>query len=385
MPNYLDELRRRNILSPFSPTDLPQGGGPSSPPSLPVSTFSGGNDDDIFKPEHSASDKFNAMLSDMPTRQRPGLLRTIASGVIGGLGGGDIDQLMNAPYYHSMQDFNAKLGPTERAANLERQSNVAGQNLFNQNREAGRRETNDERRFQSEQGRLTQAERDRQTREKIANDKADLARLKMNQPDLKFNYSGPTVLVTDPRTGKITDSKVPTGSLSDLDKLAYQHGDKLEEIAAGGEEARKTAVVHGEQARATKTVSSGSAGATSQLPSQVRVKRFNAAKQLKDTNTDLGKFIKMGIPGTNDFEIADTGRIGLAKQGWGIDTGPTPEQRKAINKFVYGDEAGEQTKIAAPPEFGKEPGVKQVNGKYTWTTDHGSFEWDGRGWVKSGK
>jgi len=63
--------------------------------------------------------------------------------------------------------------------------------------------------------------------------------------------------------------------------------------------------------------------------------QYNKARELVAKNPELGKWISLGDPGTNDFTIAEPFKKGLI---W--DTkGPTPAEREQINQAIYGASA----------------------------------------------
>lgn len=176
-------------------------------------------------------------------------------------------------------------------------------------------------------------------RNQIASDRAKVYEFKAKNPNLRFDFSGPTVKVAHPVTGQITDTGIATGNLSDEDRInltqenaierlnlsntfrealaEIMHGYRMEEIGERGKEARETkATVPG---RADVSTSA----------SQVRTARYNAAKELVDTQPELGQFITLGPGGTFAITATKAGRFGMK------GSGPTDEQRKKINEFIY--------------------------------------------------
>jgi len=235
-----------------------------------------------------------------------------------------------------MRDWKEQLDPAYKSATLERQSNVNERTLAMQTISAELRE-------QAQQHK----EANDTKRAEIAQQRADVYEYKAKNPNLQFNFTGPTVKVSDPQTGKVADTGIPTGNLSDADKLALQQGQALERISATGEERRTTQaegheqdmdeiIARGEQARRTRATPSGGTG-KDELPTQTRVRQFNAARELANTRPELKKFIKLGSPGSNDFTITPPG------QGFFGPTGPTKEQYEEIQGAVYSGAMSKQT------------------------------------------
>lgn len=374
MPSFLENLRMRNLFrlpegemvgdSPYMHnTTIFDGGGfgdMSNP--RPTSIFGGGiqppqpmdeiprpnagGDDivsrmrEIYTPETRATDRFNQLLDERPERNKPGMLRKIASIAAAGLSGRpeNVDKLMFAPYHRKMADWESQIEPSYKAATIERQSNVnertvAMQTISAQLREDAQRakEMNDTRRAD------------------IAQQRADVYEYKARNPNLRIDFSGPEVIAIDPQTGQrapITDTNgkpVLTGNMSEADKLAFQrettmksigargaesrrtqeegHEQELEEIEARGSEARRT--------RQTPTAASTASGNKPELPTQTRVRQFNAARELYNSRPELRPFIKLGKPGSNDFEIVPPGK------GFFGATGPNPQQYEEITGKVY--------------------------------------------------
>lgn len=417
--NFLESLRLKNLFGPDNMVgmgnDLPQQGGimgnigagasadPFAPKSSPFEGIFGNENpatravgptalgggpqapssnglDDIatrmnsmYTPETKASDRYNNMIDTMPVRNKPGMLRKIAS-VAAGIGGGPemFDMAMYGNYNNEMKDWKEKAGPAREAATLERQSNVnertlAYQTIASQLREDAikAKETNDERRIS------------------IAQQRADVYSFKAQNPDMKFDFTGPTIKVINPRNGEIKDSGWSTGNMSDADKMALGHSDRLSEIAARGDEARLTQdeghedtldeiAARGDEARTTRATPSGATGAKGELPTQTRVRQFNAARELANTRPDLKPFIKVGNPGSSDFTITPPS----VSKIWGRQ-GPTMEQYAEIQKMVYGAGGGKSATNQGPGIVTKKRTVKsKVTGETkTQTSRDGGVTW----------
>lgn len=365
MPDFLQNLRMRNLFGVDNPigNDLPSQGGisgnlsrnpmgmsggvnpysnlftqPNAPPNQFQTTSEVGPNLDIaskmkelYTPETENSDRLNALLSSYPQHEKASMLRKIGTAIIGGLAGPKAgNNFLNAPFNEKLEDWKNKVGPTERAANLERQTNVNERTMA----------------YQTIASQLRQQAQDAKDKNdavnaKIRQQRADVYQMKSANPNMKFDFSGPFVLVADPATGKITKTAIDTGNLTDADKLALGHQYRTEEIAQRGDITSDQITQRGDiesghiaergaQARTTKATPSGSKTGKEELPTQTRVRQFNAARELANTRADLKKFIKIGSPGSNDFTITPP------SEGMFGHSGPTTEQYAEIQKAIYG-------------------------------------------------
>lgn len=425
MPNLMQFLRMANIFGPQPPigNDLPSQGGitgmmsddgsmapaPNPPNQMPFfrptqatapQPMTGGDPNgfdpeaimaQMYKPQTDAEDRFNALENKFPNREnyKPSALRRIggalmafSSGMAPGRGlnfyhanpaGIQAGQnFLDEPYDEAMADWKAQIQPAEYAANLERQGNVNERMLANQTVNQIRQDKKME-----QDAAIAQAKQDN------ANARTEVYRFKANHPGVKFNYTGPTVTYADPITGKVTDTGVKTGRLTDQDKADLNQEYAMERIDETGQNAmdlegkRQTgreslqqmkgwSVVNitdpndptkqiavrinndtGDVSRvklegkdvgpAAKPGSGGAfgAGGRPELPSQTRIRMFNAAMHLYNTRPDLRPFITPGAPGANDFKVTpphDSSIFG--------HSGPTNAQLAEINMAIYGNPEG---------------------------------------------
>lgn len=372
MPNFLEALRLKNLFGNIGSGDVPPpmdlvGGdftdkfkgespysnisfGPTNVP-MPQST----QDDDfnvaqrmaeLYSPEHAASDRFDQLIGGYPQFQEPGKLRKIGGAILGsltdlgtnlggnraGVHGTDVfdEATGRHDYEKAVLDWKNKIPPTQAAANLERNNNTNERTMAHQT-------------VQNEITARRDDARAKSTEEsnKIKADRAEVYRLKSLAPNYKFDFSGPTVIMADPATGKVTDTGLKTGSLSDADKLALQQENALEKIHTTGDETRKTEDVkhtnrteeihtRGDEARNTKGTPSASLTNKGETPTQTKVRQFNSAKEFAAKNPDLAKFIKFGK--SNDFTISPP-----SQGGFFSSAGPTKAQHDAITAAVFGD------------------------------------------------
>lgn len=271
--DWLSALRFANIFGGGSNpammgTDLPSQGGitgnmgmptqinpaimgppPPGPPSdMPVSAGLPTVDDTMgpppFIPSHSAQDAYDAMIKQYPTDRGHGKLARLGAAIAGGLqtyNTGDIAKgylfgksILDEQHNSDIQEWKDKIGPLQHAAEIERQENQYGAN--NQVRREGQaitKEKNDQT-AASNKGKL-----------EVSQGRLKLQEMKAAKKNIKFDFSGPEVLASDPETGIVTKTGVMTGNLSDQDKIDLQGEKRIEQIREAGDQTRQTAVTRG--------------------------------------------------------------------------------------------------------------------------------------------
>ncbi len=327
---------------------------------------------DMYKPQTTSIDKFNDMITKYPTMPQPGKLRKI--GAVGlaslgdlygpkGSGGTAFSEMMGyGKYGRDIADWEKQVKPLEQAANIERQGNVNERQFAYQAAATQLREE-------------AQAEKERKNDvdAKIKQQRADVYSLKANQGNMKFDFSGPTVKVADPRTGKVSDTGIPTGHFSDAEKMSLGQENEMaridrrtegamavEDVRQGGRSAlgyevfqrnnpdgtvstfrinKDTGAVEPVNVPGGGTITKPGtvSGAESRppLPTQVRVDQFVKARQLFNTRPDLRPFIKLN-PQNNTFEIQQSKKAGTFTGA----SGPNPEQMREITETIYGKQGG---------------------------------------------
>lgn len=206
-----------------------------------------------------------------------------------------------------------------------------------------------------DQAKLEQREREISQRGKIAEDReasrqkeidirsrrADIYAYKARNPNVKFDFRGPTVRVLNPATGEIADTGINSYEVPEAEQMELNQEHALERITAGGEQNRQTATqrtidqididarraAQRENLEGTKARYKVTKGPT---PSEQKVNEFLRAQQLKNSNPTLGRHINLSGTGINTFSVRPPGR-------W---RGPTEEEFKEINRIIYGNESG---------------------------------------------
>ena len=314
--NLLRMARLNNI---FQPTEVQ----PTMPPGMMPEI----QPEEPFIPEHVASDRVNAMLGNMPERQAPGALNRIGSMMAGIAHGPNAQQaFLNAPYEREMSTFQDKFKPTLDAANLERFSNVNERTL----RAQDLRQKNSDKTAELAGRKQTETERNNRESTRIREITAKASDFKARNPNhvMKEDDNGFIVAVnpqdnsteylTDPQGNRIKSSELPEAT-----KINMQIKGRLDAIAASGKEARITKA-------APKAAGSGTTAKKDELPTQTRIRQFNKAREALNSHPEWAKFIKIGAPGSNDFEI-----IPPSPGAW-FNKGPSDTDYQTINEFVYG-------------------------------------------------
>jgi len=311
----------------------------NAPPPDDTSFDAGARMRQLYTPHTQSIDQFNQMIQQYPNRAdyKPSMWRKIAASLaMFGRGGPQLaEQVIDKPWSDAITDWQNKIKETGAAANMERYQNTNERTMA----------------YQTVAQELRQRAQDLKDKNDSANaaireHRASIYEFKAMHPNMKMVFpKGGNIMAQDPLTGKLLDTGVPTGSMTDLDKLNLQEENALQNIGARGDEARKTENVkevnrqadiaaRGNESRATvrERASRTGAGAKPETPTQTRVRQFNAARELYNTRPDLRKFITLGRPGSNDFTVASPG-----KSWFGTATGPNDAQYKEIQKKIYED------------------------------------------------
>lgn len=225
-----------------TPPQMNPGGGPIARPDIqdanpeydPASRVA-----QLYHPETMASSKYSEMASQYPKQEdyHPTLLRRLGGALISMSSGIDPhgrgmgfyhpnlegmqagNNFVQQPYEKKLEDWKAQLGPAYQSAQLERYSNVNARS--------------------SVMSVISDELKNRAQNEKAANDqaKSDISANRAQAYSMKamgydFDFKGPFVTITHPTTGQITTTNIPTGHMSDTDKLVLGHKEKMAEIGA---------------------------------------------------------------------------------------------------------------------------------------------------------
>lgn len=199
----------------------------------------------------------------------------------------------------------------------------------------------------------------------VARQRASIADFRAKNPGLKvLTPKGGNIQFMNPISGEVTDSGIPTGTMSE-DELQEMRGSQAmeqinrrgeistEQIGQRGEEQRKTLGQTGEQNLAAIAARLKGQGDTIQ-PTQERVRVQNEIAKLTTTKPELAKLI-----------VTDpNGVITISEQA-------TPAERSAIEASIYGKGTGQDITLKPQTDTGKKteekPKAGQVKSKYAVT------------------
>jgi hypothetical protein len=327
---------------------------------------------ELYQPEHQATDRFNTLINSRPEYQRPSALRTIAASLSAfGPGGHQAgQQVINEPNIRAQSAWKDVMGPAQQAANIERQENVNNRTLAHQT-------VSNELRARADDERSKNNERNANIRQQ----RADIYDFKSKNPSWKIiTTKGGNIQAFNPSTNETKDLGIPTGTLSETDKINLQadvkdeqidrqagHAVNLEGVKQTG---RETLADTNNAAKLLRSSYSNASGRPL-TPSQQKNLELRNAQQVINTDPELGKWVKKEPGG--GFSITPPGE----PAGWMSDaTGPTKEQYDRLKTAIYGPMGGDikmdrsrAESIARDPKAPKAPPgwryVRKPGGGYT--------------------
>lgn len=400
IPNFLDSLRLSSLFGNPSPTT----------PDTGVITNNDVSDDygiqkrlaELFSPSANAQTELNNYMRSMPNRSdyQPGKFRQIAASVAGlgaggplGIVGGqpigyrsDIptglkvkDAILNSEFNQALEDWETRLKPLSELTEAERAANT---NI----RLTGATLLRDEQARKSMEQREDAAEKRLQgQRESIAQRDRYLAFKKEQEANPNNVYKSDKdgrIFGINPKTNAVkylTDGNgdfIEESDLPEAEKLRIQHNNRLNEIAAAGDEARETTITRGAESRKTKSTPTASQTNKGELPSQRKVRLYTKAVEAVNSHPEWKDYIEF-VPGSsNDFRIIKPGPNAIGRL---MGKKVTPEDEKTykdILNFIYGNEtpidATSSHDSTAKPRVradGKTYVRKKSSGETGWVTN----------------
>lgn len=283
---------------------------------------------ELYTPSNVASDRFNELATGMPAYEKPGLGRTIAAALSAfGPGGHKTGQeVMNFNNDRNMTDWKNQIGPAQQAATLERQTNVNERTLAYQ-------QVSQELRARADADKAANNEKSAAIRQQ----RADIYEFKAKNPNMKLIIpKGGNIQAFDPSTGHTIDLKIPTGTLSETDKINLNQENALDRQDNAAGNTRKTEGIKQAGREKLKGMPTpkreGSVTDKEESPAQTRTRYYNSAQTLTNTEPELAPFIRIEPGGR--FTIEAPG----GENFFGSQKGPTKEQYDKINKFIYGED-----------------------------------------------
>lgn len=261
-------------------------------------------DDDIlskFSPESRAQDELYKMLQNTPQYHRPGLGTRIVAGLSTLAPGGqaNADRLLDNGYSRQRENFNTKLSVLGKLADTEKAGNTNERLVLSQLL-SDRRNA----RHQDE------VERHNQETEKAARNRNELSAFLAQNPNyqLKTDENGEFVAFNPKEPTKPPiKTGVKSGEMSELAKLmmvqsaANQRQFTQADLDRQMEELRQQHRKEIEELQAKLKIDTERN--KPETPTETRIRRFNSASQLLNSDPDNQRYIVLGQPGTNDFEL----------------------------------------------------------------------------------
>src|SRR4030095_3494723 len=265
-------------------------------------------DEDIFKqfqPETRAQDEYFNLIKNLPVRTKPSTGTRILAG-LSTLGQGGLKQAENVKY----GDYNRQVGDLQLKAGMLK--DLAASKRGANNKEPG------------EQA----AKRIKLQEFRDANPNSKFVRLGNG------NYG-----VADPQTGEITDSGVKYG-LSPLEDIMLERGSTQERLATQQQHAKEMEDIRQQHRVALEQLQQQLKEALDRnkplTPEQEKVGQYLRAQEVFNSDPGNKKFMKLGDPGTNTFQIVLPSAL-PEWTGWGAEQRQANAQRYIdINKRIYG-------------------------------------------------
>jgi len=382
--NFLRNLRLKNIFDPMAmgqeqtPT-FPQPGvmpvPPMADPNMPQMPPQGPGlyniaqrMAELYTPETAATDRFNQMANNFPTQAPSSGKRKLGAVALAGLS--DVTGNNNGKFIFDeltgknklrddVTNWKTQITPIQQAADNERSTNSNERTMAHQ-------QIADELRQQAQAATAAKNEVDA----KIKQQRADVYEFKARNPNMKIiAVKGGNIMAINPITAQKMDTGIPSGSLSDADRIALEQDNAMERIAGQGDQTRQTQGVRhedtmeeigarGDESRKTKAVPS--ATTTTNKPeteAAIRTGRINKATQLINTRPELRKWIQVN---GNDIRVTPPSNGGY------FSSGPTKQEFDEINNAIYGTSTAKPAdNAAAPRDRGAGPGPTTPNNTKT--------------------
>jgi len=300
-------LGKLSLPPPDAPAPQLQAPTPDITPVIksPLNTASSDESDDIlerFKPDTRAEDAYFELLNQVPHAEtNVPLGRRILAGLSTQGQGGlkRAEEINQGPYLRKLAEFNQREGVLKNLSAAERAGNTNDRLIMSQiltDRRSAR--TADER------------ERHNAETEKAARARNELSAFLAANPNhqLRVAEDGEFVAFNpkDPTKPPIKTG-VKSGELSELSRLMMtQQGQNQRQYTQADldrqmEELRQQHRLELERVQAQLKVQNEKD--KPQTPTEVRIARFNAAAKLLNTDPENKRYISLGQPGTNDFEL----------------------------------------------------------------------------------
>lgn len=322
---------------------------------------------ELYTPEHSASDAYNAMLAKYPVHPKHGFLSKLGASLYGmGHGVKGAEDFLDSGYNRQVQDWKNQIGPMGTSANLERYMNSNERQYANQEVQRELQERDIKRKETADQNKADYQ------KASIAERKARTAFMyyKVQHPNAIFQTDNDGyVYALDPQTHQadyVQDEDgdlVQNSKLPEAMRIAQQHQNKMAEIDAQGQNRIEAIDETGAQTRQTRRETPTGTGGINKPPSarEIDQQRKNRAKEVVSADPNNAKWIRTD---------PTTGGIMIVPPSNGIFGGEaTPEQlahAKYLRDYIMNGvgaspNGSSQPNSTLPPPEHRKIGMKNPN------------------------
>lgn len=179
-----------------------------------------------YNPETAANERFNALLSQYPTREKPSMLRRIMAGL--SQNPEMAERIKYSQYYQDLMDWKNKVNPFQQAADNETQQNINRRIMTTTSANTRIKADDEERKELADRNRFDQTNRRLATAERLADIRAKVANGGVLKSD---EATGKTFMVYKDGTKKDVDiTDITPEQIEEL-----KHTNRMEEISARGD------------------------------------------------------------------------------------------------------------------------------------------------------
>lgn len=285
---------------------------------------------EAMQPKHRFSDRLYGLIDRLPVKDpNPSIKKRLLQGLFAGVTG-DIegsDRAVNGQYYRDLDRWKQELGATQIGVNAEDKEGdnmrlLAFGGLRNQNAEGALeiRRAEHERKVEKDANEL-----------KVSQARLELQRAALKNPSYEFIQGQDEYIYGFDRKSNSYhkfDIKGKDLDFETRESIQLKNATIL---------ARRRSALQMEEDRAKERAKTSNP----ELATQRKVELYNRAHEYMSKHTDMAKYVTLGAPGTNDFDIEVP-----APEAW-FNHGPEKEAYDAMVKFIF-DEHGPSTPTTTP-------------------------------------
>jgi hypothetical protein len=304
----------------------------------------------LFSPEHAAQDRINQLLGQIPQPENPSFMRKLSASLVAGGGNFDqADKILHEPYDRKYEEWKNQFGPALQSANLERYSNATE-----------RQAAQNQMQFDTQNRRISETEAHNRETEKLGQDKLEIQRKRAEAYDFKVRNpawkmvpsKGGNVFFVSPDGTQKIDTSIPTGSMTDYDRINLMGENRLEQIGAQGNEARKTEEVRQGNRLELEDVRQPNRIELKATPSGNSINSPNrptSEYQIKQGRINRAVFYRNEHPELADSIRTENGEVTIDPPNSGIfglgGNGMTASQYKEAQDYIFGPQMGRSNNV----------------------------------------